>query len=126
MSIRKVVALVIFLFACSAVAVVLIGRAGSRGQHASDSSAIAAKMHVKGRPFAYTTKRQLVVMRGQQVVARVRRIFNEFDSAQNKVVWTNNGSFVALLKDVSALQEPPAQEQLITVNVRTGAVSYQT
>lgn len=72
--------------------------------------------------FAYITSRQLVLMDGNRTIARVARFFPMFNSDEDKVVWTNDGSYVAFLEDVTAIDENPATEKLITVNAHTGAV----
>jgi len=65
-------------------------------------------------------------MRGNQTLARVSRFFEASDPAQNKVVWTNSGDYVALLKNVMLLQEDPSAEELIVINAHTGSMRHIT
>lgn len=70
--------------------------------------------------YAYTTERELVVMRDRTVVSRVNRIFDIADPMHDKVVWTDDGERVALLSDAEIRQEDPAQTELLWVDVRSG------
>ncbi len=70
--------------------------------------------------YAYTTERELVVMRDRTIVSRVNRIFDLADPLWNKVVWTDDGNRVALLSDTQIRQEDPQQTELIWVDVRSG------
>jgi hypothetical protein len=73
--------------------------------------------------YAYITERQIVVMQGDRAVARVPRVFDAADPSANKVVWSNNGRFVALFAGATLRQEPPEDEQLIAIDAGTGRVS---
>ncbi len=78
----------------------------------------------RGSAYGYITERQLVVMRDDRVVARVARVFDPANSSSNKVVWTNDGRYVALLAGATLRQEPRSSEQLIVVNTQTGQVRH--
>jgi hypothetical protein len=73
-------------------------------------------------PIAYTTERQLVVLRGTKVVAHVPRLFGSDDPFDDKVVWTNSGKFVAFLSDAKARQQDLSLEKLVAVDSWTGRV----
>lgn len=51
--------------------------------------------------YAYITSEELVLMRGDQAVARVSRVFDEADSYQNRVVWTQSGDYVVPMSGVT-------------------------
>ena len=70
--------------------------------------------------YAYTTERELVVMRDRTVVSRVSRIFDITDPMRDKVVWTDDGERVAVLSDAEIRQEDPAETELLWVDVRSG------
>ena len=116
----------LFLVICLSLAVAIFVILHSSPQHPGQAGASlhTAQDATRSGTFAYITERELVVMRRNQVVARVFRVFDEADPAQNKVVWTNDGNYVALLKNVSLLQEPAPAEELITVNAYTGDVRH--
>jgi hypothetical protein len=59
-------------------------------------------------------------MRGDETVARVRRLFDEADPSFNKVVWTHSGRYVALLTDATLRHQASSNEVLISVDVATG------
>lgn len=125
MSLRKLAVLLFAMLLCSAVAIVVVLRSPSeRNSRGGGVSPGKTQANTKAAPFAYITERKLVLMRGNQTLARVPRIFDEADSAQNKVVWTNDGDYVALLKNVALLQEDPSAEELINVNAQTGDVRH--
>ncbi|GHF50059.1 hypothetical protein FHX82_003842 [Amycolatopsis bartoniae] len=70
--------------------------------------------------YAYTTERELVVMRDRTVVSRVSRIFDLADPMHDKVVWTDDGQRVAVLSDTAIRQEDPQETELLWVDVRSG------
>jgi hypothetical protein len=79
-------------------------------------------VNTESAAYAYITSRELVIMRGDQVVGRLSRVFDEAAPDQNKVVWTHSGDYVALLSGTTLLQEDSSDEELIVISARTGNV----
>ena len=123
MPLRRLAALVFAVCLCSAAAIIVILRLPS-GHDSTARTTLQRRAHAQGSPFAYITERELVLMRGTKALARVPRVFEESDPAQNKVVWADDGRHVALLKDVALLHEPPSAEELMTVDAQTGSVRH--
>jgi hypothetical protein len=121
---RRPAALFLVICLSSAMAIFVILHSSPKHPGQAGASLHTAQDATRSGTFAYITERELVVMRRNRVVARVFRVFDEADPAQNKVVWTNDGNYVALLKNVSLLQEPASAEELITVNAYTGDVRH--
>ncbi|GLY51636.1 hypothetical protein Lesp01_52920 [Lentzea sp. NBRC 102530] len=69
--------------------------------------------------FLYFTQTHLVLMRGEQVVTRLRRFFGR-DAQRNKVVWTNSGDHVVLFSDADLRPDRKEQIELIAIDVSTG------
>lgn len=61
-------------------------------------------------------------MRGDHVVTRFPRVFDESDPYQNKVVWTHNGDYIATLYNVTIHQADHPEEKILYANARTGAL----
>ncbi|WP_040694390.1 hypothetical protein [Nocardia vinacea] len=103
----------VVLLTVTAVAVIIY--------RASDDDSFAAPAG-PALAYAYYTPEELVVLRGDRIVARLPRIFSYSAFAQmNRVVWTSTGDYVALL----SLPDPktPTNADLIAINTRTGEQS---
>jgi hypothetical protein len=121
-SLRRLIFSVCVVCLCVAIGTIAVLRVtGPRGTRALRVQA-ASKAPIS--IFAYTTERQLVLYRGNRAIAKVSRIFDERDSLQDKVVWTNDGDYIAFLKNVTLLQESASEEELIAINTETGAIKH--
>src|SRR5439155_23158880 len=70
----------------------------------------------------FTASEELVLMQGERMVANVPRAFVEADPAQNRVVWTYSGDYVATLSHPVLREGDAATEELVLISVRTGKV----
>src|SRR5437870_1993813 len=80
------------------------------------------RLNTKAPVFALTTREELVLMRGDRVLTRVPRLFVESDPAQNKVVWTYSGDYLALLSHPSLREEDVATQELVFIDAHSGKV----
>ncbi|MGH3629888.1 MAG: hypothetical protein ACRDRL_20920 [Sciscionella sp.] len=119
MPLKKLIAILAAIGLCTLGVVLLFWPSASSSD--GKSSASVNRVDTNAAAYAYTTERELVVMRGDRVLTRVSRLFDEADSAHNKVIWTQSGDYIALLSDTTLLQEDSSQITLITVNTHTGA-----
>ncbi|WP_256103557.1 hypothetical protein [Streptomyces sp. ODS05-4] len=87
----------------------------------ADGSTPTAGPTPPGAPYAYTTEKELVLMRGERRLARVPRVFDLADAQRNTVVWTHDGRYAAFLSD-DAMLDRPDDSRLISVDASTGAV----
>jgi hypothetical protein len=113
MSVRKLLLLALVVCVLAAAGTVLVLRL-SRSGGGNDKAVPTAPA------FVYLTERQLVLVRGDDVLARVVRPFDKADPANNQVVWTADGSHVTMLAGARLLQKEVDAEELVTVDTRTG------
>ncbi|GGT03892.1 hypothetical protein [Streptomyces chromofuscus] len=97
------------------------GGGGQDGRNGAGAGRPSPAPSVDGTPYAYTTEKELVLMRGDRPLARVPRVFDLADTQQNTVVWTHDGRRLAFFSD-DALLERTEDTRLITVDARTGEV----
>lgn len=76
----------------------------------------------KGVPYVYITGRELVLVRGGRVLARVHRIFDEEDNQFNQIAWTRDGEYVTFLSDDEIRTGEEKEIKLIYVSASTGVV----
>ncbi|MGC8920743.1 hypothetical protein AB7952_19140 [Streptomyces sp. PG2] len=115
-----VLALVIAV-AATVIVVRTTGRPSGGERDADAGSGDPKGRAAHGEVYAYTTERELRLVRDDHPPVRVRRVFDPTDSAKNDVVWTHDGQWVVLLSDDELLDRPD-DVQLITLNARTGEV----
>ncbi|MCU1679265.1 MAG: hypothetical protein JWQ81_4 [Amycolatopsis sp.] len=124
MSVRKLLLLTLAVCLIAAAGTVLTVRllqsGGGEPGNAGKATTGNGKAVSTAPAFAYTTERQLVLMRGDDVLAKVSRPFDKADSAKNQVAWTADGNYVTMLAGAPLLQKEPDAEELITVDTRTG------
>ncbi|MEV7996883.1 hypothetical protein AB0O67_34885 [Streptomyces sp. NPDC086077] len=96
-------------------------RGGQDGGNGAQAGRPSLAPSADGTPYAYTTEKELVLMRGDRPLARVPRVFDLGDEHQNTVVWTHDGRRLAFFSD-DALLERTEDTRLITVDARTGEV----
>jgi hypothetical protein len=117
MPLRKLLILSICAALCLSLALALAVRLGRGG--AADTG---PDRGAGGDTYAYVTEREVVLMRGERTVARVRRLFDAADPADYQVVWTHSGDYLAFYSDARVRREDTSQLQLVSVNASTGAV----
>ncbi|WP_162907433.1 hypothetical protein [Allorhizocola rhizosphaerae] len=71
--------------------------------------------------YGYITRNEFVLMHGSHEVVRVPRRFSDFDTRENKIVWTHSGRYIAFFTE--GLKETAAPErELYVVNTNSGEV----
>lgn len=125
MSLRRFVLVLVALSICTVLLIILTLNLFSNRDNNKDPATAKPKLDTKSPAYAYITNRELIVLRGNQVITRVPRIFVPSDPYQNGVAWTHSGDYIAVLSDLFLREtEPkPELEQLIFANTRTGRVS---
>jgi hypothetical protein len=118
LTLRKLVLILAAVCLSTLIATVLILQLPSKQDEGTETS--LNKIDTKVAAYAYITSRELVLMRGDKVVTRLQRIFDETDSRQNKVSWTHSGDYVLLLSDAKLRQKAPSEQELIYVDTHTG------
>ncbi len=118
MTVRRLVTLTVALCLLVVLGILVVPRLLERAPESTEDPAPVVDLAQPA--YAYATETQLVLMRGDQRVTSVTRVFDLSDSRQNQVVWTHSGTFVAFLAGVGLVQEDPSTEKLVAVDTRTG------
>ncbi|MFS8098791.1 hypothetical protein LFM09_16810 [Lentzea alba] len=127
MTVKKLVAVLAGLCLVAAVVTALVLKQGVERPPEAASPPTTTSAPTSSTPvgngradYLYFTETHLFVMRGEQVITRLRRFFGGGDALENKVVWTNSGDHIALFSDADMRVESNEETELIVIDARTG------